>query len=154
MTFEPWTQWPAQEPPPAFTDRMVGRLLAAPAPMRAPMRARRRWIAALAVAAALVATTAWAVIRYARSPVAPRPAPLPQPALAVDSSPPSVLPAGPTEPARLAEPHPEAASAPAAQPRPPAPAPSAVPAVSASTRRVVVPRCECGPGSFICTCVE
>jgi len=158
MTFRPWTQWPADEPPPDFTDRMVGRLLEASEPLPRPARSRRRWVMGLALAAVLAATSAWAVMQYARQHAAvPEPPAVEQPAAAPQPSPSPSPVVGALAPAPSAsepeEPAPVASPA-RVKAKPPASASAPVPPASASARHVIVPRCECGPASVICTCVE
>ncbi len=155
MSLQPWTQWPAEQPPPDFADRMAERLLQAPGPMVRPSRSPRRWLAAIALAAVLVGTTAWAMVHYARThapappaPVAEQPAAAPEPSAPSKALPGAVAPTPPPE-----EPAPVSAL-PTPRPKVSAAASTPVAPPSASVRHIVVPRCECGPASVICTCVE
>ena len=158
MSHQPRMQWPADEPPPDFADRMVSRLLVVDLPVRRPDRSRMRWVVVLAAAAVLAASSAWAMIEHARratlAPVVP-PAEPPAAEAPVQATPqPQEAPAlAATDPA----PSSEKAPGPALIPPRSHPAPSAsapAPQASSSAKHIVVPRCECGRGSTMCSCLE
>ena len=157
MTSRPWKSWPAQSPSPDFASRAVGVLLEQQTKVVPLRRRRRRWAALLACAAALAVGTSWAMVRYA-GPKRPEPAAV----VALTASSESVQPPRKTSTARFVALPP--ASEPSVQPPPPAPpapviAASSAPASSASApptrpKVIVVPRCNCEPGTQICACVH
>ena len=152
MTSRPWKDWPAQAPSEGFAARTVDALLMQEAKV-VPLRRRRRWVVVLACAAALAGGTSWAMMRYYQGPEM-EPAGDSQPVVA---SPP-VLPLE-TPTARFVVTKDDRV------PPPPPPAPvisaprasassSSVPPASAPPKVIMVPRCNCEPGTQICACVH
>ncbi len=151
MTSRPWKDWPAQAPSEGFAARTVDALLVQEAKV-VPLRRRRRWVVVLACAAALAGGTSWAMMRYQGPEMEP----------AADSQPvvasPPVLPLE-TPTVRLVVTKDDRV------PPPPPPAPvisaprasassSSVAPTSAPPKVIMVPRCNCEPGTQICACVH
>jgi len=161
MTVRDWNQWPAQELPPDFASRTADVLLqldanvVEPEAKVVPLRRRRLWVGVLALAAALAAGTSWAMIHQGvfRTPeLAVVSEPLPSASTAIATK--------PTVPASVhqfieAEPEPAQPVRVVVSPPPAAPPPASAPAsASAPPKVIVVPRCNCEPGAYMCSCVN
>jgi hypothetical protein len=151
MTSRPWKDWPAQAPLEGFAARTVEALLVQEAKV-VPLRRRRRWVVVLACAAALAGGTSWAMMRYYQGPQM-EPAGDSQPVVA---SPPMLSLETPT--ARFVVTKDERVPPPPPPPVISAPRASAssssVPPTSAPPKVIMVPRCNCEPGTQICACVH
>ncbi len=149
--------WPVKEPPEDFVERTAAAMLRARSAAQRRTRTRR-WIVAGALAAVLVNAAAFAMVvqeRRAAREALPLPAatqPAPEPARTARTTPTSMGPIAPEEPA-------------ASPPKPPAsngrrrPATSASASSSAapapsSSFKPPAPRCDCVEGVSMCSCME
>lgn len=157
MTIRDWNKWPAQEPPSDFTSRTVDLLLQAESNAESnvrPLRRRRRlWVGVFALAAAFAAGTSWAMMhggafRTDQLEVVAEPPATPSASFVVPN------------PLRVrvestVEAVPEPGPAPkntVAQPVPSTPPPPVSASASAPPKVIVVPRCNCEPGAYLCSC--
>lgn len=149
MRTPPWKDWPAQAPSEGFASRTVDALLREDKKV-VPLRRRRRWFVVLGCAAALAGGTSWAMMRYMKEP---------QTAV-MDVPEPESVPSAETPTVRFvatrADKIPSAPVAPPPAPvvRLPAAASATASASAPPPKILVVPRCNCEPGTQICACVH
>lgn len=166
------SQWPAEEPPMDFARRVTASWLRERSggdgafdggwQVASEKRRRKRW-SVIALAALSISATAWGTLQLGRDaprqldesgvgrepPVEARRSATPD--LPAEPAPTVLPPTVPETAPPPAKPHPRPRRAVAPPPDPASPAPSSKVAPRAPLR---VPRCECGPGGVVCSCVE